>query len=512
MNFFRLIDNKNPYLFILFGALIALNLRFNAPQLHIFSLVLFIGVCYQGLSTPWGLLLCAIPALFGLEPAPSELGLGELILAFLLFFYVAGTYIQEYLANAKLFDRVFFVGHLILLLIICASCVHSITHGILFKEWLRAVVPFLVIYLIVPISLTVKNQFEFKAKWIFIAFSILAIELSVYINFIFFYEKYYSMYWLKSLDGEKIYDYINLDVSSLLGPFRKRITLALNQATSELLPVSLVCFATVAVFTRNRKIQLLLIFAMLSSLFAILETYTRSMLLSSILVLFLLGILSLMLGSKLFKEYIKVLSVIGFSAFIFVQSSGMGDIWIGRMNTLFKFSASSGIENHSISSMNAIENHSISSTYAYAPDENVLIRLREYKIAFDLYKEHVLIGAGLGVKHQISFQTSEGHYLHHNVGYVHSWIMYWLMVGGIIGLIFYMFFLLGPLILLYKIKSQFTLVKVIVPSTLMTMAIYASFFAVFRLISFNLILATCCGITLYLIKSHKSLNIGLVND
>lgn len=255
MNFFRkTINSNNPGLFIFCGVLIALNLRFaGSSALSFMPLLLAFAVCYLGLSAPWGLLLCAIPALFGLEPAPAALGRGEFILASLLFFYVIATYSKEYLTKGALFHRAFVSGHIILALILAASCVQSIMHGIVLKDWLRAITPFLMLYLIIPISITVRDDFEYKATWIFIAFAVLAVELSSYINFIFFSEHYYTTYWLKVSGGEKIYNNV-IDAAHLLGPFRERITLALHEATSELLPVSLVSFAAVAVFSRNKFI------------------------------------------------------------------------------------------------------------------------------------------------------------------------------------------------------------------------------------------------------------------
>jgi hypothetical protein len=69
-----------------------------------------------------------------------------------------------------------------------------------------------------------------------------------------------------------------------------------------------------------------------------------------------------------------------------------------------------------------------------------------------------------------------------------------LMVGGISGLAIYAFVLFGPVVFrLNLVKSEstpYTLIR----ATLITMIVYAAFFAVFRLITFNLLIAAIWGI------------------
>jgi len=69
-----------------------------------------------------------------------------------------------------------------------------------------------------------------------------------------------------------------------------------------------------------------------------------------------------------------------------------------------------------------------------------------------------------------------------------------LMVSGVLGLLTYTLIIMGPA--LYKLttlKSEPNYLTVI-RITVMTMAIYGLFFAVFRLISFNILLATAWGL------------------
>jgi predicted membrane protein len=94
------------------------------------------------------------------------------------------------------------------------------------------------------------------------------------------------------------------------------------------------------------------------------------------------------------------------------------------------------------------------------------------------------------------WETSNGESFTQWVAYIHNWPLYILMVGGLLGIITYALILLGPI--LFRVTSvrvestHWTILR----SVVMTMAIYGLFFAVFRLITFNLLLATAWGIIL----------------
>lgn len=485
---------SNSALFIFAGVIIALCLHLNTTALNIIAALIFLIVSYYGFTSPWGFFLTAIPALFGIPPAPTHVDFGVLLVILLLFFYVISTYFEYLYKKNHIFNRGFFIGHAVLVLLVVASYAQSTSHGIFFHNWLRAITPYLVLYLCIPISLSIQDEFKCKMHWLFISFLTLAILQSLYINFIFFAKHYSSFYWLKEMDGEKIFNFDGaLDVSQLLGPFKARITMEVRQATSELLPVSLVCFSAIAVFAKNKLLKAIAAFAMLITLSAILETYTRSMFLAAVLVLMLIGVVALIKGSRLFIQYISVMLILTVYLIGFIYIFDMADIWIGRFNTSVK--TISANVSHVDTVPNELNNAAVE---LQKKDENILVRMRENKIASNIFKQHVLTGAGLGIQHKISFQTKEGEFLHQNVGYVHSIIMYWLMVGGITGLILYLSCFLVPMIMIYRMDAQFYLFKIISISTLLTLIIYANFFAVFRLITFNLILAVACGISLFL--------------
>jgi O-antigen ligase len=130
----------------------------------------------------------------------------------------------------------------------------------------------------------------------------------------------------------------------------------------------------------------------------------------------------------------------------------------------------------------------------YLNDVNVTTRIEEYRIAWKMFLEHPIFGNGLGVKHEISFATSFGNVLTQKVGYIHNWPLYFLMVGGVVGFALYSYLLFIPL---FKNASRHDSHDVIYRTLfvgLLTLSIYGLFFAVFRLITFNLLLAVAWGI------------------
>jgi O-antigen ligase len=129
-------------------------------------------------------------------------------------------------------------------------------------------------------------------------------------------------------------------------------------------------------------------------------------------------------------------------------------------------------------------------------DENVTARLEEYKIAWGKFQSAPLFGNGLGTKHRIRYAVGFGKTIEAYVGYVHNWPLYMLMVSGMTGCVTYTIVLLGPLVISRLRKKHLSSYGVFVVVTVTLLAVYGLFFAVFRLVSFNLLLAVVWAITL----------------
>ncbi|MFC3907952.1 O-antigen ligase family protein [Legionella dresdenensis] len=491
LNFLKLrSENWLPGIFILVTAIIALNLRFEIGHMRNLAFLLSAVLVMYGVFRPWLLLLSLIVSLFSIEPTPKDVGASEIIIAVMAVLYVLATYTNEiYKGNIKALKSPL-ISSVIFSSLVLASCYYATNQGVSFADWMRGIFPFLLLYLSIPISITLKEDFSFRIKWVLIACAVLTLLILGYINSVFFVQGFYKIYWLNE-DGFKVYNSEVWNSDTLSGPFLDRITLTIQQATSELLPLGLVVFTLVSLFTKKPNIKIASMGCAALSLFAILETYTRSMLLSSIIVLGLVGLWLFFYKRDLINAYLKICTVLVMLSLTFVSTLDTNSVWLGRISVFFK-------------TIYHVNDRSV-----YLPsdnsnkDDNLLSRIVEYKIAWSQFSKKPLFGAGIGARHDINFPLSNGQYIHKKVGYIHNWIFYWLMVGGLAGVILYSSFIIIPLYYVTRLPSEAWKLKVLVVSIMLTMTFYSLFFAVFRLLTFNLIFAIIWGISFCLRQNEK---------
>jgi hypothetical protein len=453
-------------------------------------------------------------------------------------------------------------------------------------DWTRGVIPFLFMFLFLPIAALVGND-ESRIRWLGGSIGVLIFMSSAYI--VFFYVNYdlWKPYWITTIDGvsTKIFESDAINRTDAIGPLRDRITMQVAQATDAMLPVGLVMGLVLSTLARSRTVITLGMLVAATSLIAVLITFTRSMLLSSLVSIFIFSIFITLYHAKLRLKLLLLSMTLACSGAAFVYTTGMQDIWMGRVIYLFKTqpAAETIVTNKSNQDVPVIEpndssietappqeksiaaiastkidteqnrpgetkpdvasQHQILSSATKAivkskdseipaqtsnsevplsealppavealnntnvvtelteenaketiKDVNVSSRLHEYGIAWKMFLANPTFGNGFGVKHQMQWETSEGELLTESVGYVHNWPFYMLMVGGISGLAIYTFVLLGPIFFrlpLIRSESPFwTLIRAV----LITMTVYAAFFAVFRLITFNLLIAAIWGV------------------
>ena len=223
------------------------------------------------MKEPWLLLLASIPALFAIEPTPAIIGLGELNIIILLGTYVVSTYFQ--VIRTKPLRQLSYVlkSNAIIFILIAVSAGISLYKGVGLLDWGRGIAPFLLLYLALPISITLEQEFDSRIKWYFISFSVLALMLIFYINTVFFIEHFYSYYWVSPENGSRIYSLTNTtDPGHWLGPYHDRITLRIQESTSELLPISFTLFGLIAILTNTKALRLFAFAVSTASLFTIL--------------------------------------------------------------------------------------------------------------------------------------------------------------------------------------------------------------------------------------------------
>ncbi|RON33738.1 hypothetical protein BK664_24900 [Pseudomonas brassicacearum] len=469
---------------------------------------------------------------------------------------------------------------------VALNLIAALKNNIPILDWVRGVIPFLFMFLFLPIAVLVENN-ESRIRWLGSSIGVLIFMSSAYIIFFYFNYDLWKPYWITTIDGvsTKISESDAINRIDAIGPLRDRITMQVAQATDAMLPVGLVMGVVLSTLARSKTVTMMGMLVAVTSLIAVLITFTRSMLLSSLVSIFIFSMLITLYHAKLRLKLLLLSMTLACSGAAFVYTTGMQDIWMGRVIYLFKTqpAAKTVITNKSKQDMPVVEsnysniesalpqtksiaaiastkidieqnrpretkpnispqhqnlsnaakaivksknseitvqtsNNEVPSSEALPPavealnntnivtelteenaeetikDVNVSSRLHEYGIAWKMFLANPALGNGFGVKHKMQWETSEGKLLTEYVGYVHNWPFYMLMVGGISGLALYTFVLLGPIffrLTLIRSESPFwTLIRTV----LITMTVYAAFFAVFRLITFNLLIAAIWGV------------------
>ena len=532
--------NKNSYA-IAAGASTAILLAQDPGAAFYIGVAGALLLLIMALKSPWHGLLALFPMAFAIRPAPPSPGLQELSFAALLATVFAGNLLQL-LRTHKIKDalKVFAAPLLVSFLILGINLAIAMNNNVPFSDWLRGVIPFLFIYALIPVCILVSHD-QTRIRWVGGSVATLVFLTAGYIVFYYFYQGIWRPYWIDPTDAQaiKLTKEAALHNANAIGPMRDRITMVLPQATDSLLPVGMAAGFVTCILSRQKQVTAVGALMSLLCMTAVLITFTRSMLLSALLVIMLFSVFVLVCHGKLRKKLILGATALGISGLLFIFATGMQQIWLGRMSQLIE----SGIEavvnwtpseetkagghellqsivpttenaDVNISSLVSEETkagghdllQSIAPTKENA-DFNVSSRIVEYGIAWDMFKSQPVLGNGLGVKHEMRWETSSGESFTQWVAYIHNWPLYTLMVGGVLGIITYALVLLGPILLrvtsLRVEPAHWTILR----AAVLTMAIYGLFFAAFRLITFNLLLATAWGLILTQARARAPKNL-----
>ncbi|MHC8309181.1 O-antigen ligase family protein [Pseudomonas sp. GT1P32] len=435
--------------------------------------------------SPWLGLLALFPLLFSLPPAPATIGITELSFALLLAVIFVGALVKlSRSASMRVALKYFGLALLVGLLVLAVNLFVAVKNGVPLVDWARGAIPFLFIYNFLSVAILVGND-ENRIRWLGGSIATLIFMLSGYIVFYYFYNDIWRPYWLVLVDDRvvRMSETAALHYSEALGPMRDRVTMMVAQSTDALLPVGVVLGVVLATLARRKSIVTIGLLMALTCLFAVLTTFTRSMLLSSLLITFVFTAFIFMFRKELRLKVVKIGTALGVAGVVFMFATGMQDVWTGRMSQLTE-----------IRTGNLNDFYSRDPSLRRKLDFNVSSRLEEYKIAWSMFVSHPLLGNGLGIKHEMQWQTAENELQTKWVAYVHNWVFYILMVGGIAGFFVYSVVLMGPLFFrLSRIKSESTH-WTIIRAAVLTMIVYGAFFAVFRLITFNLLISVIWGV------------------
>ncbi|WP_225609841.1 O-antigen ligase family protein [Pseudomonas sp. PDM02] len=531
---------------IIIAALTAIGLTQENDTILFMAAAGMASVIIMAVFSPWLGMLTLFPLALALPPAPTTVGLQEFSFAVLLIVITTGTFI-ECLRSPAARPHLKLWGLTILAVstAITINLAVALNNNIPLRDWTRGIIPFLFMLNFLPVAVLIGKDGN-RIRWIGISIATSIFMLAGFIIFYYFHNDIWRPYWLLSVDDQalRIPEAVASEYADAIGPMRDRITMSIAQATDALLPVGLVIGVTLASLAQPKAAATTGLLMALSCMIAILITFTRSMLLSSLLAMFIFLVYLIVYRKEVLPKFITTLTALGAAGLIFIYSTGIQDIWIGRMSQLIALPTSelnitpvdTAVEPDALISTTTLSTpeQNIStettpndtSTFEAPPapdnyhsiqpeapsgnkttkDFNISARMDEYKIAWEMFVPRPIMGNGLGVKHEMRWETSDNVSEAKQVAYVHNWPFYMLMVGGLSGLLVYSALLFGPVIFkLSSIRSEpihWTLIRM----AILTMAIYGAFFAVFRLITFNLLLAVIWGIivTQVLIDRQKN--------
>ncbi len=469
------------------------------------TLAIFVIAVVAAMS-PWLGLLAIFPLSFGINPAPETIGPREMAFATLCIALMLGTLaqaIREGVLHAEM--RKWGLPVVAATVFVALNFLVARANDVPLYDWTRGLVPFVFLIVFWPVSLLLRNG-EDKLKWLGVSLLLMAFLYVSQVLVVYFAEGLYNPVYYILVDGRYVLSDPPIDLANpgaVLGPFYLRVTTILAQSTDALLPVTFAVAYVVSILSPSRQIRRIALLVTCFASSAILTTQTRSMLLCALISVSIFGLGILFFKTSLFLNALaKGVIIIAVSVgSIFVMN--LEAVWYNRVLLLY----------HSLN-LEAVFGPDFMAAYpawssessAFANDVNISTRLEEYRIALDVFRSQPITGAGFGNRHEIVFETFEGEKLVQKVGYVHNWVFYFLMVGGIIGALLYSMLLVLPSMFfglrLWRHRRNFSpdyiayyaLVFNIVWVTFLTMGLYALFFAVFRLISFNLVMAAGLGI------------------
>lgn len=471
-----------PAYVILMAVAAAAGSMLGHPVSFMLGALLALILLFLAMRSYWVGLLALFPLVVSIQPTPPSIGLQEAMFAFLTAIVVMksladGVVSIGWIGMGRRYGKPIVVASVL----ITANLIVAISHGVELVDWMCGLVPFLFIVIAIPIAQAIEDRPE-RLTWLGVSIGVTIILLAAYVLAYFMVHGLHQPYWVTLQDG--VVKRITGDWAALHGgaggPYFDRITVYVQSATDALLPVGVVAGLIVAASANSTRAVILGYVVSVLSLLAILATYTRSMLMSAMLIVGFFVFQQLRDGYRVARLVYQIMGLVLIGT-VFVLSLGIESMWGARFEHIGQ----------------AVEQP--------AAVASVTTRLQEYQIAWDRFVEYPLFGNGLGAKHVIGFEeNTPGHFVERRVAYIHNWPLYFLMAGGLIGFAFYAWMLLSPIWVDKRITANETLAVKIITASILTMAVYGLFFAVFRLITFNLLLAAIWGVTLAIRRSKKA--------
>lgn len=484
MNHFRTLGQMSPLYVITGASLTAASIVLGHPASFAFGVFGVLMLVILAFRSPWLGLLAVFPLAFSIRPTPQGIGPQETLFALLV-----AVVVWKSLADAaasvgwktllKLYGKPLGIASILAIVNLAVA----VSHGVILADWLRGLVPFLFIGLFIPVALAIERHPE-RLRWLGLSIGALIALLVGHVVIYYLANGLHHPYWVIVIDGipQRIPEALASLHADARGPLLDRVTMSIQSATDVLLPVGIVAGLIVAVLASDRRAAILGYAVSILSLTAVMMTYTRSMLLSALIVMAIFVVRIAFSRHDFSRVIVLVLGLALVGAGV-MAALDIESMWVRRMGSLAEAVFSDGV-------------------MADGAASSVTTRLEEYRIAWNRFVEHPLLGNGLGAKHAIQFEGPEGLVMQH-VAYIHNWPLYFLMATGVTGFLIYTWALLAPAFMRPQATSRENPTFMVLRGVILTMAIYGLFFAVFRLITFNLLLAAVWGVALALTRSSR---------
>lgn len=479
------------------------------PVANVAALALVLVVILMTVATPWLGILALFPLVIPIAAPAEAAGLREVAFALLtmavLFRSMLGAIVREGLGSIV---KQFGIPVLISLSLLVVNFLAAHNVGTSLHDWIRGVLPYVFLVMALPIALEMRGDMQ-RVRWLGIAIGIAVMLHCAQVLGYYLVHRMWEYQWYLKIDGvlTRVPEAVaKADPEHMLGPFIERITMKLPSSTDALIPLGVSFGFVIAVIAPNTRARLFGIALAAIALPAILVTYTRSMMLSPLLVIFAFCLYLVLFRRQPLK--FAMLLLLGFAVYavtvIFLL--GLELAWLNRVMILIDAVRQSigGLLSHFGSAGSGDDlfsgaTHGAMAALPSSPgtaDDNVTTRIEEYRIAWSMFLDHPIIGNGLGTRHEISFVRSTGDVIRQSVGYIHNWPLYMLMAAGLMGFAAYAILLIGPLFVRLRAGRNIVLEDLLLRVMQATLAIYGLFFAVARLITFNLLIAAAWGILL----------------
>lgn len=467
-----------------------------------FATLLALGLV--GLRYPEVAAVSLLPMLYAIPPAPREIGPAELGVAGLSAALLVGTTLHHWPAVGRLIAircRWAVFGAATLVIVNAVIALHAGTRP---AEWLRGAAPFGFLVLLVPITV-LMHEARLSVRDLIFSACAASILFGAAVLGIFYAERLWEDTWWLYDPERAEWSRIAADRASEFadranrwGPMR--VTQFLPRATDPLVGAGFAAGCLLFALPVGRSARFAGLSAATVAALAVSATVTRSYI-GALIVAGLTIVAILFVDARrsrdwaILRRYLAGSAVVVVIVVAFLRVTGLDAQIAGRVRQATATLAEGvrppppGIAGGSSTSGR------MASEADDASDENLYARVAEYRVAWRKFLDAPLLGNGLGTSHVIRYPIGHGEFREERVGYVHNWVLYFLMTGGVVGLLGYAF-VLGGSGLKSMLSCGETTALGFVTGTIALLASYGLFFAVFRLISFNVLVAMCWAVAL----------------